>query len=162
MFCVLGELLCDTTCTVTLPSKCFELTPYAWVYTDEALELELPNLHPTSLFPKLAANSPYAVKVRTRFLMYLPDKYAPALLSPKGYFPKQAWQILMHAFNQDNFLEEAAPIITWLKMTLHATGNSSDEPPANNLTLTYPLTESTLSAAYFSPAPTGRISIKLS
>jgi hypothetical protein len=118
-----------------LPSKSFEVTPYAWVYTDEELELELPNLHPTRLFPNLAANSPYAVQVRTRFLMYLPDKYAPTLNSPQGYYPKQAWQILMQEFNRDNFLEEAAPIITWLKMTLHATGNGSDGPPTNNLTM---------------------------
>jgi hypothetical protein len=43
--------------------------------------------------------------------MYLPSKYAPLLLSNKGYEVKDAYEILLAAFQADNIVPDAGPIL---------------------------------------------------
>jgi hypothetical protein len=67
--------------------------------------------------------------------MYLPMKYAPLMLDTRGYTLQQAWVMLHQAFEQDNFLQTADHILTWLRVALHATQANNRGAPANVMTL---------------------------
>lgn len=49
--------------------------------------------------------------LKTRFLMYLPSRYVPLLLANTGYTPKQAFDILLQVFWDDNVIQEMKLII---------------------------------------------------
>jgi hypothetical protein len=58
--------------------------------------------------------------------MFLPAKYVPLVLSTKGYTSKGIWDILIPAFQQDNVLDDLAPIVDWLRASL--TNNGAGVP----------------------------------
>jgi hypothetical protein len=78
------------------------------------------NLENGQLFPRLANNGA-AQAMRTRYFMYLPPKYAHLLLDNRGYTPQEAWNNLVPAFQADNLLQAANPIMLWLRASLHST-----------------------------------------
>jgi hypothetical protein len=101
IFCYLGELPQDEPITVAIPATAFKLATVARVYDEETLMQELMQTPQGELFPTLGANA--GIALQTRYLMYLPSKYAPLLLSSKGYFVKEAYEILRAAFKRMNF-----------------------------------------------------------
>lgn len=145
LFAFLGEILRDNPMIVAFPSTGFELTTNnVWVWDDENFSPQLDLLDAAQLFPKLNANAMNAISKRTRRLMYLPAKYVPLLLDNKGYHPKQAFTILSQAFAEDNVLPDMEPVITWLRISLHATNNNNTGPPATSITLTAPFLDEDL------------------
>ncbi len=136
LFCFLGELMQDTMMIVTLPATAFEACAETRVYDDATLMAEIINLNQGDLFPKLNANIPGAVVLRTRFLMYLPSRYIPLLLNNKGCTPKQAFKLLWQVFQDENVLAEVEPIVTWLRISLHATQANNHGPPTTSISIT--------------------------
>lgn len=145
LFAFLGELIRDNPMTVAFPASGFELVPNnVWIWNDATLTVELQNLADAQLFPKQNANAANSIARRTRRLMYLPSKYVPLLLNNKGYTPKQAYEILLQAFTDDNVLHDVDPILAWLRISLHATNNNNTGPPATSVTLTAPFLDEDL------------------
>lgn len=145
LFAFLGELIRDNPMTVAFPASGFELvTNNIWIWDDATFQTELPNLQEAQLFPKQNANAANTVAKRTRRLMYLPSKYVPLLLDNKGYHPKQAFNLLTQAFLDDNVFDTMEPIVTWLRISLHATNNNNTGPPATSITLTAPFLDEDL------------------
>jgi len=97
------------------------------------LDQELLQTPQGELFPTLGANA--GIALQTRYLMYLPSKYAPLLLSSKGYFVKEAYEILKAAFQADEFLGDAEPILHWLRVSMHSTRVNHRRPPVTSLAL---------------------------
>lgn len=122
---------------IAIPQGAFNITQAAWVYNDETLVEQLPQLEDEALFPRLA-NANNVVSIRSRHLMFLPSKYVHLLHDNRGYTPKEAWDHLLPAFQADNFLEAANPIIKWLRLTLHATQNNNRGTPTTTFTLVAP------------------------
>jgi len=112
VFCCLGEILQDTVMIVAIRATAFKFTANTWVYNKEALAEQLLVVPHPQLLPRLAAGAANAVSLCTRYLMYLPSKYASLLLSNKGYSVREVYQILVTAFQADNFLADAMPILT--------------------------------------------------
>jgi hypothetical protein len=123
--------------TVIVPSTAFDLVPLTWVHDGEALTQHLAVLPDSDLFQRLQANSQHAEGLRTRHLMWLPPKYAPLLLDNKGYTPRQAYLVLHQAFQDDGILPDVAPILAWLRITLHAS-TANNGSPKTAITLTAP------------------------
>jgi len=143
IFCFLGEVIQETAVTVAIPATAFGFTPQTYIYNDDTLVTELPNLQNGQLFPRLG-NNENSTLMRTRYLMYLPTKYAHLLLDNKGYTPHEAWNRLVPAFQNDDLLQAAAPIIMWLRATLHSTQNNNHGPPITALALVAPIADQDL------------------
>jgi hypothetical protein len=143
IFGYLGELLGGSPMTVILPNTSFNSAP-CYVYNDATFAAQLPNLNNGDLFPRLTATHQDAVHIHTRSLMYLPTKYAPLLLDNKGYTLQEAWNVLIPAFQAANSLDTAAPILAWLRASLHATNANNRGPPVTTLTLTAPFLDQDL------------------
>jgi hypothetical protein len=93
IFGYLGEILQETPTVVSIPNTAFNAVNNVGVrvYTKDNLAIQLAQLDVSSLFPWLNANAANGEFVFTRYVMRLPLKYAPLLLSPKGYSPKEAY-----------------------------------------------------------------------
>lgn len=76
--------------------------------------------------------------------MYLTAKYAALLLDNKGYTPKQAFQLLLQAFQDDQVIQDMEPILNWLHISLHATLATNRGPLSTNLTITAPFLDEDL------------------
>ncbi len=72
------------------------------------------------------------IPLRSRYIMYLPAKYAPLLLDNKGYTPKQAFQLLLQAFQDDEVVPDMEPLLNWLRLSLHANLVTNRGPPSTN------------------------------
>jgi hypothetical protein len=83
--------------------------------------------------------------LQARHLMYLLTKYAPLLLSNKGYSPKEALNILLASFQANNFANQAVPILNWLRMSLHASNANNRGPPVMAISLIAPFLDQDLS-----------------
>jgi hypothetical protein len=146
LFGFLGDSVRDIAMIVMVPNTAFDPTPATWVYDEATLTVELPTLPHGDLFAKLNANTPGAVPLRTRPLMFLPSKYATLLLNNKGCLPQQAYQILLHAFHEDNIVADMGPILNWLRISLHATQANNRGPPSPSITLSAPFLDEDLLA----------------
>jgi hypothetical protein len=102
---------------VMLPNTALDPTNATWVYDEATLQVELQTLGTSALFPKLNVNTAGAVPLHSRFMMYLTAKYAALLLDNKGYTPKQAFQLLLQAFQDDQVIQDMKPILNWLRVT---------------------------------------------
>jgi len=142
-FCFLGDVLTDTAITVAIPGTAFAVTAQAFIYNDETLAQELVTLPENALFPR-QVNNANTMAMRTRYLMYLPPKYAHLMLDNKGCSPKEAWNRLIPAFQADDFLDAAAPIVNWIRASLHATQANHRGPPITALTLASPIADQDL------------------
>jgi hypothetical protein len=81
----LGDVLGDTATNVLLPEEIFDEVPNTLVLNAEALVQALPNLDVGALLPRVRQNTADdAVQRRSRFLTYLPTRFANLLLSNKG------------------------------------------------------------------------------
>jgi hypothetical protein len=138
LFAFLGDVVGMTPITVGLPTTIFDPTPDAWIYTFEMIQAELQALRDTNAFANLPANTPGSTQVRTRFLMFLPARYISRMLDHQGYTPWQAWNILISAFEADNFLPDAEPIVAWLCNTFHASKANNRGPPTNTVVVSSP------------------------
>jgi len=143
IFCFLGDVIQEMAVTVAILATAFGITPQTYIYNDYALMTEMPNLQNGQLFPRLGNNG-NAQAMRTRYLMYLPPKYAHLLIDNKGYTPHEAWNRLLPAFQNDIFLQTAAPIIMWLRASLHSTQNNDHGPPVTALALVAPIADQDL------------------
>jgi hypothetical protein len=76
--------------------------------------------------------------------MYLPSRYVPLLLANKGYTPKQAFDILLQVFQDDNVIQEMELIIMWLRISLHASLATNCGPPTTTIVLTAPFLDEDL------------------
>jgi hypothetical protein len=129
--------------TVAIPATVFDIGNNRRVYNDDSLALQI--VQPgNDLFPKLGANAARSQAVQTLQMMRLPSKYTPLLMSAKGYFPKEAYAILTDAFAADNFTNQAGPVITWLRVAMHATRADNTGPSSNALTLGAPFVDENL------------------
>jgi hypothetical protein len=142
-FCFLGDVLTDTAITVAIPGTTFAVTAQAFIYNDETLAQELVALPENALFPRQVNNANTTV-MRTHYLMYLPPKYAHLMLDNKGCSPKEAWNRLIPTFQADDFLDAAAPIVNWIRASLHATQANHRGPPITALTLASPIADQDL------------------
>jgi hypothetical protein len=143
IFGFLGDVLGKQALTVALPATAFN-TVQCYVYNEGRLGIELPNLNDGELFPRVTQAIPDTELLATRHIMYLPTKYAPLLLSNKGYTIKEALNILVSSFQATNFLNQAAPILNWLRMTLHASNANNRGPPVTALALVAPFVDQDL------------------
>jgi hypothetical protein len=145
IFCYLGELLQEAATIVAIPAMAFNsLNNVVRVYKEDALELQLAQLPDDALFPRLAANAANGMNLRTRYILRLRVKYAPLLLSPKGYSPRSAYAILSAALSADNVLDITNPIMNWLRVSLHASLQNQQGPPANTIAITAPFVDEDL------------------
>jgi hypothetical protein len=82
----------DTTLTVMVPNTLFDAVPVARVYTEDYLATVLPTQPTDELFPWVTNANQHGEPLTTRYVTYLPTKYAPLLLDNRGYSIKDAWQ----------------------------------------------------------------------
>ncbi len=69
------------------------------------------------------------------------------LLSPKGYSPREAYGILSEAFLAETLdAEVATPILTWLRLSMHATRQNNAGPPVVAIAITSPFSDEDLLA----------------
>lgn len=144
IFGFLGDVSGSAIQTVRLPASSFSITPQITIYDEATLAEELSGLGNETLFPRLTQAHQHAEIVRTRTLMYLPSKYAPLLLSSRGYTPKEAWTLLVPALQADGLLGFADPILFWLRASLHATQQNHRGPPATTVQLVNPFMDQDL------------------
>ena len=137
----LGDVLGDSALTIMLPEEIFDETPDTLVLDAEALVQELPALAIDALLPRVRANAANAVQRRTRYLTYLPTRFAPLLLDNKGYSPKRVWDILIQKFQEEGCIELMGPLLNWVRVTLHATGQNDTGAPATHVNLTAPFAD---------------------
>jgi hypothetical protein len=141
----LGEIVGDTAMNVLLPEEIFDELPETLVYTADTLVQELPNLDVAALFPRIRQNAANEAALRrSRFLTYLPTRFANLILDNKGYTPKQVLYIHIQQFQAEGCMEAMTPLLIWLHITLHATGQNDTGPPASHLTLTSPFIDQDL------------------
>jgi hypothetical protein len=142
----LGDLVQDQPINVLLPDNIFEILPQLYMYDEETLAQELPNMVNGTLFPRGCAQNGNVIQIAIRPVTYLPTKYAPLLISNRGYTPQEVWGLLLPRLQQDNMLADAAPIVAWLRATLHATPPNNGNPPATTITITAPFMDHNLNA----------------
>ncbi len=141
----LGDILGDTAMNVILPEEVFDEVPETLVLNAEALVQALPNLAANALLPRVRQNAAdNAVQRRSRFLTYFPTRFANLLLNNKGYTPKQAWDILIQQFQAEGCMEVMQPLLNWLRITLHATGQNDTGPPNSHIAMTSPFLDQEL------------------
>jgi hypothetical protein len=87
---VLGE----QAITVAIPTTAFNAVQCS-VYNEVCLGLELPTLNNGDIFPRVTVATQDTEVLQAQHLMYLPTKYAPLLLDNKGYYPKEALNMLI-------------------------------------------------------------------
>ncbi len=143
-FCYLGDISQGNVLTVAVPSTACDVGNTVRVYDDNTLALQVAQ-QGNDLFPKLAANAAGSQALRTRPLMRLPTKYAPLVMSARGYSPREAYALLLDAFTTDNFLNHAGPVLSWLRVAMHATRADNSGPPGNSLQLVAPFMDEDLS-----------------
>jgi len=146
IFGYLGEILQETPTIVSIPATaCNAINNVGiWVYTEEHLAIQLAQLDANALFPRLNANAANSEFIMTRYIMRVPLKYAPILLSPKGYSPKEAYAHLSDALAVDNVPEISEPILNWLRVALHAMHQNNQGPPASNINVSAPFVDEDL------------------
>jgi len=107
-FAFLGKLVQGQVTNVLLPNSIFEPT-LVWTLPQHMLaHLEdLSEAEP--FFPPIAANDNQAEEIETRPLMYLPAIYIPLLLSSGGCSPRQVWECLYPAIQQQQELVICRP-----------------------------------------------------
>jgi hypothetical protein len=141
----LGGVLSNSIVNVVLPETIFDETPNTLVLNAETLIQELPNLAADALLPRVRANdADNAVQRRSRFLTYLPTRFAPLLLNNKGYIPKRVWDILVQRFQEEGCMEQMTPLLNWIRISLHATGQNDTGPPATHIDLVAPFADQDL------------------
>jgi len=145
IFGYLGDLVQDQPIHVLLPDTIFEIMAPVNVYDEETLAQELPHLANGTFFSRGRVQQDNVIPITTRQLMYLPTKYAPLLISNQGYTPQEVWGRLLPQMQQDGLLVAAAPIVAWLRVTLHATAPQNTGPPATSITLKVPALNQDLS-----------------
>jgi hypothetical protein len=144
IFAYLGDVIQGQPFNVRLPNSIFDILPATYVYNEATLAQELPNLANGVLFPRArAANN--TLQLSTRPLTYLPTKYAAHFLSNSGYTIQEIWARLIPMLQQDNLLGAAAPLVAWLRVTLHACPPNNTGPPATSLNITAPFIDTALS-----------------
>jgi hypothetical protein len=147
LFGCLGDQSQDTVATVMIPPTAFAITQDARVYTMEAIAGQVAQLDDQALLPRIGANGDDVEQLRTRAMMYLPSRFAPVLLSSRGFTPKAAYGALMQAFAADQAAAiDLQPLLDWLRLTLHATGNDNAGPPVTSVALTLPLMDEDLTS----------------
>lgn len=140
----LGDIVGDAVLNVLVPETIFDETPETSVYNMETLTNDLPALAEDALFPRVRANAANAVTRQSRYLTYLPTRFASMILDNKGYSAKRIWTILVQRFQDDDCLDQMAPLIQWLRLSLHATGQNDTGPPVTNLDIVSPFLDQDL------------------
>jgi len=145
IFGFLGDVMSDSALTIAIPNTSFNIVQCT-TYTNARLSNELVRIGDNDLLPRLNAGAQDTVLVQTRSLMYLPSKYAPLVLSNRGYGVKEFWNILAPALQADNLLQHASPIINWLKASWHTTGANNRGAPVTLLAISSPFIDQDLAA----------------
>jgi len=140
LFAFLGDTIGNSIQTITLPRTLFNLTPVSYVYDDATLAAEFPQLAPEAVFPRQVAG-PHTTPIRTRYMTYLPTRYAPLFLDNRGVTPKEAWSRLIPALQRDGLLGIATSLVNWLRVSIHATHNG---PPPTTSPVAAPLQDQDL------------------
>ncbi len=144
---ILGEVVQDTTVTVMIPATAFDLTVHGRVYVENILPEHLAPLQDREMLPFLDKAVADTEHLRTRYLMYLPARFAHLFLTNRGLTPKDAYLTFHQAALQENAnMDEVQPILDWLRLTLHATQQNNGGPPVTSLNITIPLLDEDLSA----------------
>jgi hypothetical protein len=143
LFCFLGKILHGTAQTVALPANVFS-TVACTVYDDAKLLAELPNIGPTDMLPRLNAGAADSIFVHTRYLMYLPSKYASLFLSHNGYCVREVWDILLPVLQADNLLQQATSLTNWLRASWHVTQANNRGAPITAVALASPFMDKDL------------------
>jgi len=152
LFGCLGDQVQDTIVTVMISPTAFAVTPDARVYTMNAIEGHVAQLPEQDLFQRIAQAGNEVEQLRTRALMYSPSRFALLLLNNnRGLTPKAAYASLLQAIaseQQGNLgnADDIQPILDWLRLTLHATGNDNAGPPVTSAALTIPVMDEDLTA----------------
>jgi hypothetical protein len=147
LFGCLGEVVQDTTVTVMIPATAFDLTVHGRVYVENILPEHLAPLQDREMLPFLDKAVADTEHLRTRYLMYLPARFAHLFLTNRGLTPKDAYLTFHQAALQENAnMDEVQPILDWLRLTLHATQQNNGGPPVTSLNITIPLLDEDLSA----------------
>jgi hypothetical protein len=120
--------------------------PVVNVYTADYLVANLPALNDLARVPAIPVNSNQrpTTPVITRFIMYLPSRYAFLFLDSSGYTIKQVWQMLYPLLEQNQDLQNYQALINWLQVASHSMalanvqGQPAIGPPANTIHLVAP------------------------
>jgi hypothetical protein len=142
----LGDVVGDTALNVILPEEALDVTAETLVYDLDTLTQELPGLDNAALFPRVRANANNAVSRQSRFLAYLPPRFASLVVDNKGYTAKQIWTVLTQRFQDENCVDQMSPLIQWLRLTLHASGQNDTGPPATHMALVSPFLDQDLAS----------------
>jgi hypothetical protein len=140
----LGDVVGDTALNIMLPEEIFDETSETLVYNMDTLNQDFPGLDMNSLFPRVHANANNATPLRSRFLAYLPIRFASLILDNKGYSVKRVCAMLIQRFQDDNCLDQMGPLIQWLRLTFHATGQNDTGSPVTHLELVSPFLDQDL------------------
>jgi hypothetical protein len=144
IFGFLGNVIQDSAMTVAILSTAFNAVVGA-VYDETRLATELPTLSISDLFPRVTATTAGTIALQSRYLMYLPPKYAPLLPDNRGFTIKQAWELLIPAFEADNVIQQMLPILNWIRLSMHATQANNCGLPVTTMTLVAPFFDQDLS-----------------
>lgn len=154
-YAFLGDVTQEVATTVVFPANAFQATPSTLVFTEDYLHANLNTLNGIDLFPAIpqnqaAAHAAHAAPVITRFLMYLPSRYAHHFLDSTGYTIKQVWQVLLPLLTQHQDLGHCQPLIKWLRVASHGTATHNAQgqpvmgPPCNAIHLVAPAADKDL------------------
>jgi len=141
----LGDVIRESPVNVLLPDSIFDIQAPTLVYDEDTLTQELPNLANDAFFPRGRVQNGNVIEVQTRQLMYLPTRYAPLLIGNMGYTPLEVWGKLLPQLQQDGLLATAAPIVTWLRASLHSTPPQNTGPPSMTIKIEVPAMDQALS-----------------
>jgi hypothetical protein len=141
----LGDVVQDNPVNVLLPNNVFDIIQQVYVYDEETLAQELPNMANGTLFLRGRPRNGNVIAVKIRTINYLPTHYAPLLMNNQGYTPQEGWGQLVLQLQQDNLLAAAAPIIAWFHATFHASPPNNTGLPVTALDLVAPFMDQDLS-----------------
>jgi hypothetical protein len=148
VYAFLGEATNGTATTVVFPNNAFHTTPATLVRTQENILNELPNINQNiTIFQPYTnnnANVALGSEVTTRYMMYLPARYAQHFLESSGYTATEMWNVLPALLAQHQDLAHCQPLLQWLRVASHGTSTTNGQgqqvvgPPVNALQLVSP------------------------
>jgi hypothetical protein len=114
LYAYLGDVVQGQITIVAFPSTGFNIVEDVEARTEGYILEHLNELNGLDVFPPIMPNDPYTAGVSTRYLMYLPLRYAPLMLDASGYTIRQAWERLYPALLETNALDKCTALLSWL------------------------------------------------
>jgi len=124
----LGDVVGKSALNAILPEEIFDTTAETFVYNTATLNQALVDLDDAALLPRVRKNANNAVTQQSRYLAYLPTRFTSLVIDNKGYTVRQMCGILMQQCQDKGCLDLMSPLMNWLRLSLHATGQNKSGP----------------------------------